>query len=107
MELLDLITIITDNFNFAYMISINILTYIIIKIIDKLNGEKAVSTNIKRLILLVAIIIITIIYKLNNFDDNIILLNSAILSPVFYSWVIRPILKKLNIGYKEFDKYLK
>lgn len=107
MELLDLITIITDNFNFPYMISINILTYFIIKTIDRLNGNKAVSTLIKRCILIASIIIITIIYKLNDYDNNISLLNSAILAPVFYSWILRPILIKLKIGYKEFDKYLK
>lgn len=34
---------------------------------------------------------------------NKILFNSAILSPVFWSWVIKPICKYFNIDYKDIN----
>lgn len=99
--------IIFNNFDFAYMIIINVLTYCIIKVIDQLNGSKDVSVNIKRLCLIISIILVTIMYLITGYENKIVMINSAILSPVFYSWVLRPILKKLNIGYKQIDKDLK
>ena len=102
----DIINQIISNFDFTYMFMINFVTYNTIKIIDEFNGNKKVKTWIKRLVLVVSIICITIIYKLTGYDNNLILINSAILSPVFYSWVLKPILIKFDIGYKKFDKYL-
>lgn len=96
-----------NNFDFMYMIMINIITYVIIKLIDEYNGDKEIKVLYKRIVLVATIIVVTVAYKLIGYDNNIVLVNSAILSPVFYSWIIRPILIKFNIGYKQFDKYLK
>lgn len=90
------------NFDFAYCISVNVLTYLIIKLIDSLNGKKAVSTWSKRIVLLVVILFTWVLYNLIG-CDNKILLNSAILSPVFWSWVIKPICKYFNIDYKDIN----
>lgn len=43
------ITTVISSFDFAYCISINILTYIIIKIIDNLNGKRNILLEIKEL----------------------------------------------------------
>lgn len=94
------------NFDFAYMISVNVLTYMIIKLVDYLNKEKSVSTLIKRVILVCCVAVLALIYILAGYTNYVILLNSAIAAPVFYSWVLRPILKKFKIGYKEFDETL-
>lgn len=102
-----LIDIIVNNFDFSYMIIINVLTYLIIKLIDFINKEKNVSTLVKRICLVCSIIIVTLVYSIIGYENKIIMFNSAILSPVFYSWVLRPILKKFKIGYKEYDKTLK
>lgn len=99
--------IIFNNFDFGYMIAVNVLTYIIIKITDYLNGDKPVSVLWKRIILLCSIIILAVIYILAGYENKIVILNSSILSPVFYSWVLRPILVKLKIGYKQIDKNIK
>ena len=80
----NVITTVISSFDFAYCISVNILTYLIIKIIDNLNGKKDVSTWSKRIVLLVVIISTGVLYNLIG-CDNKILLNSAILSPVFWS----------------------
>lgn len=103
-KILDLII---SNFDFSYMITINILTYIIIKIFDYLNKDKHVKTITKRIVLVISIIIITVGYILTDYQDYTVLINSAICAPVFYSWVLRPILIKFNIGYKQYDETLK
>ena len=84
-------------FDFSYMFIVNVLTYIIIKIIDCLNGNAKVHKLIKRICLLVSIIFVAIIYKLINYDSNIVLINSAILAPVFWSWILKPICIKFGI----------
>lgn len=103
-KLLDLIV---SNFDFSYMITINVLTYIIIKALDYINKTKNVTTLEKRIALLASIIIVTSCYLLSDYKEYIVLLNSAICAPVFYSWVLRPILIKFNIGYKQYDETLK
>lgn len=90
------------NFDFSYCIIVNVLTYLIIKIIDSLNGKKVVSTWSKRIVLLVVILFMGVLYNLIG-CDNKALLNSAILSPVFWSWVIKPICKYFKIDYKDIN----
>lgn len=108
MEHIDsIIQAIIDNFDFAYMFVINVLTYLLIKFIDYINKDKNVTTLVKRICLLVSIVIVTVLYLLVDDVNTKVLINSAILSPVFYSWVLRPILKKFKIGYKEYDETLK
>ena len=107
MELIEkLLDLIISNFDFSYMITINVLTYIIIKGLDYLNKDKNVKTITKRIVLVISIIIVTISYILTDYQDYTVLINSAICAPVFYSWVLRPILVKCNIGYKKYDDTL-
>ena len=51
---------ILNHFNFSYIFSIVILTYIIIKFIDYINKDKKVSTWSKRIVLIVSIKKITV-----------------------------------------------
>lgn len=94
---------IINNFDFVYMLVINILTYLIIKTVDTLNGEKVISTWTKRIILIISIIFVFIGYKINNYPNNIILINSTIAVPVFWSWILKPILHKLGVDYKQIN----
>ena len=95
-----LIDIIFTNFDIAYILSINVLTYSIIKIVDYFNGSKKVACGIKRLILLICTLVCAIVYKLLVDIDNYVLLNSSICAPIIYSWLIKPILSQIGIGYK-------
>lgn len=99
--------ILLENFNIPFIVLVNILTYILIKIIDYLNKEKSVSTNIKRIVLLISIIILFIVYKLFSDITTIILINSAIAAPVSWDIVFRPIVKRFGGGYKNIDKTIK
>lgn len=96
------ITTVINSFDFSYCISVNILTYLIIKLIDSLNGKKTVSTWSKRIVLLVVILSTGVLYNKIGCDSKI-LLNSAILAPVFWSWIIKPICKYFKIDYKDIN----
>jgi len=92
---------IIDNFDFAFMIVVNVLTYIMIKIYE--FGKRKSSKLTKRIFLLIAIALIGGIYLLTGEQSKVILLNSAILAPVFYSWILKPILDKVGLGYIDLD----
>ena len=100
-DLSQVINQIIANFDFVYMLVINIFTFTIIKTIDTINGDKAISTWTKRIVLLIAIVMVFIGYKINNYPNNIVLINSTIAAPVFWSWVLKPILNKFNINYNK------
>lgn len=94
---------ILSNFDFGFMFIVNVLTYIIIKVIDYFNGDNKVPTWQKRCVLVISIAVMIGIYITAGYDNTIMLVNSAILAPVFWSWVVSPILKKLGVGYKDID----
>lgn len=94
---------ILNNFDFGFMFIVNVLTYIIIKVIDYFNGDEEVPTFHKRCILVVSIITIIGIYVTVGYDNIIMLVNSSILAPVFWSWIVSPILKKFKVGYKDIN----
>lgn len=97
---------IITNFDIAYIITINILTYILIKITDYFNGNKEVKFWIKRVYLVVSIIIISILYILFTDTQNNVLINSAIAAPVFWSWVLKPIISRTKFDYHKIDETL-
>lgn len=92
---------IISNFDFAYMFVVNILTYILIKVIDWANGNKIVPIWQKRLLLIISIIIVACVYTFVGYDNKIILVNSSIVAPIAWSWILRPIFIKLGAGYKQ------
>lgn len=94
---------ILSNFDFGFMFIVNVLTYIIIKTIDYFNGDNKVPTWQKRCVLVISIAAMICIYITADYDNTIMLVNSAILAPVFWSWVVSPILKKFGVGYKDID----
>lgn len=94
----DIINSIIQSFDFGFCVTINILTYIIIKLI-----KKELTTWQKRIVLVINIIIISIIYALIGIDTRV-LVNSIVLTPVSWSWIFKPICKKFNIDYfKNYD----
>ena len=94
---------ILSNFDFGFMFIVNVITYIIIKVIDYFNGDNKVPTWQKRCVLVISIVTMAGVYIGVGYDNVIMLVNSAILAPVFWSWVVSPILKKLGVGYKDID----
>lgn len=95
------------HFDLSFMLCVNILTYILIKVIDDLNGDKVVGTWIKRLVMIISCFAIAAGYVAGGYENTTILINSAILAPVAWSWIFKPILKKIGVDYKKIDKTTK
>ena len=93
-----------NSFDFAYCIAVNILTYIIINIINSRNGNIDMKLWSKRIILVVSIIIVGAVYYFNGSDIKLII-NSAILAPVFWSWIMKPICRHFKIDYKQLSLF--
>lgn len=90
------------SFDFAFVICVNVLAYLVIKLVDKLNGDKVISTWNKRVITLICAVLMGIIYFSLKLGDVKVVLNSIILSFVFWSWIMKPILDFFKIDYKKF-----
>lgn len=99
----DIIRTTIDSFDFSMCIAINIATYIVIKIIDELNGDKVVPRWLKRTIFVLCSIIITIIYIIIDIDKKVVL-NSIIIAPISWNWIFKPISKTLGVDYKTLDE---
>ena len=93
-----------ESFDFAYCIIVNILTYFVISTINNKRGHKDISTWTKRVVLLVTILSTGVLYYLMGSDTKV-LLNSAILAPVFWSWVLKPICKHFKIDYRQINLF--
>ena len=101
----DFIKELLSHFDFAYMFAVNVLTYLLIKAIDSVNGDKAVSTAVKRLIAVLAGAGIgAVAVKLGS--EPATMVYSFILSLVSWDIIFKPILNKLNdkINYKKDTK---
>ena len=92
------------QFDFTYCVIVNIMTYLIINFMIKVVGGNVV-VPIKRIVLLFSIIVIAAIYYFLGTDIKV-LVNSAILAPVSWSWIFKPIANKLGWDYKQIDKLL-
>lgn len=89
-------------FNIPYCIIVNIATYLIIKGITDIKCNIYVSFWHKRLVLLIVSVIVSYIYYITGTDIKT-LVNSMVLAPVAWSWLLKPIFNKLNIDYKPKD----
>ena len=94
-----------NSFDFSYCIIVNVLTYIIIKIVDEVNKDKEVTTWMKRLILLISILSTGVVYYILHVDTKL-LFNSAILAPITWDFIFKPFCKKLGIDYKQINNIM-
>lgn len=93
-----------NSFDFAYCIIVNILTYLIINIINSRNGNIDMKMWSKRIILIICIIVVGGFYYFNGSDIKLVL-NSAIITPVFWSWIMKPICRYFKIDYKQLNLF--
>lgn len=100
----NIINALISQFDFTYCVIVNIMTYLIINFMIKVAGGNVV-VPIKRIVLLFSIIVIAAIYYFLGTDIKVIV-NSAILAPVSWSWIFKPIANKLGWDYKQIDKLL-
>ena len=100
----NIINALISQFVFTYCVIVNIMTYLIINFMIKVVGGNVV-VPIKRMVLLFSILVIAAIYYFLGTDIKV-LVNSAILAPVSWSWIFKPIANKLGWDYKQIDKLL-
>ena len=100
----NIINALISQFDFTYCVIVNVMTYLIINFMIKVSGGNIV-VPIKRMVLLFSIIVIAAIYYFLGTDIKV-LVNSAILAPVSWSWIFKPIANKLGWDYKQIDKLL-
>ena len=93
-----------NSFDFAYCIIVNILTYLIINIINSRNGNIDMKKWSKRIVLILCIIVVGSFYYFTGSDIKLVL-NSAIITPVFWSWIMKPICRHFKIDYKQLSLF--
>lgn len=106
MEIINqIIQTIINSFDIAYCLVVNLLTYVLISAITT-TIRKQITRGWKRVILCISILIVSITYYQFGSIDVRVLINSIILAPISWSWVFKPICKRMNWDYKDFDKQL-
>ena len=90
-----------NDFNITIIFIINIFTYIVIKCIEDINKEKSITIWQKRFIFVIVSIVMGCINCVYTDIPINIIINSCIVAPVSWSWLIKPIIIKLGIDYKK------
>lgn len=93
-----------DLFDFAFILATNAVIYIIIKIIDMINGKRVVPTYGKQLITLSSMVGMYFVYNIGGYEDSNKLLTSAIVAPFIWNLVLKPLLCKIKMDYKKDSK---
>lgn len=90
-----------EIFSLEYMFSVIVASYLTIKLVDVLNGERVVPSWMKRVITcLIGAILFIVFAKFT--DVTLQCLIASFFSAVFvYDTAIKVIIKKLNIGYRK------
>ena len=90
-----------NSFDFTYCVVVNVLTYLLVTVLIYLCLGNVTRTN-KKLTLIFSILIFSVIYYNIGVDIKLIV-NSSILAPVSWTWIIKPILAKFGYDYKNID----
>ena len=88
------------NFDLSFVISINVVAYLIITLLGYITKKK-VSKGIKIGITIVTSILLFLLYGGITDCSKEVLLNSSILAPVAWDWIIKPLCNWIKIDYKE------
>ena len=94
-----LLQYVATGFDFAFVISINVVAYLVIQLIGAIT-KKEVTKAVK--ILTTVIVSIGLYFLYGGLTGIEVLLNSSILAPVAWDWIIKPICKFIKIDYKKY-----
>lgn len=90
-----------DIFSLEYMFSVIMASYLVIKLVDVINGEKVVPTWMKRVITFIVGVILFVVFRKFT-DETVQCLMASFFSAVFvYDTAIKVIIRKLNIDYRK------
>ena len=91
---------VATNFDFAFVISINVVAYLIIQLIGFIT-KKEVTKAVKVITTICVSIMLYFLYGAITTVSKEVLLNSSILAPVAWDWIIKPLCKWIKIDYKK------
>ncbi|MBP3201266.1 MAG: hypothetical protein J6M39_06425 [Lachnospiraceae bacterium] len=93
--------IITNNFDFGVIFSINVLVYLFIKMTESIFPNVSKIKWYKIVCTIIIGVIFGIVYKEISNIEITTLINSCICAPVIWDWVLKPILQKFKVDYKD------
>ena len=96
-----LLQYVATGFDFAFVISINVVAYLVIQLIGAIT-KKEVTKAVKILTTVIVSIGLYFLYGGITDANREVLLNSSILAPVAWDWIIKPICKFIKIDYKKY-----
>ena len=88
-----------NSFDFAFCIIVNIMTYLAVTIINESKGSNITKWQ-KRLVFIIILILVSAVKILIGGQSIDLIINSAILAPVSWSWVFKPLCARFGIDYK-------
>lgn len=94
---------ILSNISIPLILSVNIITFFVIKIVEEMNGKNVLDKVLKKFITFVvsvSLFAIFYFYKVSNLE---ILTVSVLFSPFTYQYIFKSILDKFGIGYRKED----
>ena len=94
------IDLILASIDITFMLTVNVLTYLVIKLIDEINKEKEVTKWGKRIVTLLTAASIALPFYYFGIIELKVLIYSFILSMISWDFVFRPIVKSLKAGYR-------
>ena len=89
------------SFDMTYMASVVLVTYVIIKLFDKLNGRKVIKSYVKQIVAVLVNIILGYVFLTFNWIEGKSLIVSGLSSILAYDYFLKPLLEFLNMGYKK------
>lgn len=92
-----------NGFNFPLMLSINVLTWLVIKLLDYINGKKALFTWEKRLTAVLCGIILSAASLLGGISISVCIY-TCIMSLVSWDIIFKPIVKRICGGNMDYFK---
>lgn len=93
--------IITNNFDFGVIFSINVLVYLFVKITEAISPDVSKIKWYKIVCTIIISIGFGMFYKEITDIEGTKLLNSCICAPVIWDWVLKPVLQKFKVDYKD------
>lgn len=89
---------IISNYNFNFIFSVNIITYLIIQ----LSSKKIFAAKWFKIVVTIIVSgILGVVYHFISNTSTEVLVNSAIFAPLAWDWVFKPFLSKIGIDYKD------
>jgi hypothetical protein len=97
----DIITKLMEVISLEYSFSVIIATFLVLKTVDLLNGERVLRTIWKQIITMVVGVIMFVVFRKYTTVPTQTLIASYFFAIFVYDVAIKTLLRKLRAGYRE------